>query len=95
MRFAVIYSPGPSWLPGRKVLEQPLGEHFDYMVRLHREGKAPLGGPFADETGPARALAILEAPDYETAARLVAEDPIVRQGIARAELHPWQEMLTQ
>ena len=32
--FLIIYRPGPAWLPGKSVSEQPLKEHGRYMLGL-------------------------------------------------------------
>jgi hypothetical protein len=37
--YAFIYSPGPQWIPGKPVTEQPLQEHMGYMVELKKQGK--------------------------------------------------------
>jgi hypothetical protein len=34
MTFLVIYRPGPSWLVGKPISEQPLKEHGKYMLSL-------------------------------------------------------------
>ena len=33
--YLVIYRPGPAWLVGKSVLEQPLKEHGKYMLSLY------------------------------------------------------------
>ena len=35
-------------------------------------------------------IGIFEAPDEETAQRIIADDPVARGGFARAELRPYQ-----
>jgi hypothetical protein len=36
--FLVIYRPGPAWLVGKSVSEQPLKEHGKYMLSLYVKG---------------------------------------------------------
>src|SRR5688572_30368617 len=36
--YLVVYRPGPSWLPGKPVTEQPLKEHGRYMIELYTKG---------------------------------------------------------
>ena len=54
--FVFVYRPGPAWLPGRGILQQPLAEHFAYMEKLQQDGVLCVGGPFKDGAG---ALGIL------------------------------------
>ena len=84
--FIVIYKPGPGWLPGKSLSEQPLQEHGKYIFSLHSQGILKLGGPFADETGGA---AVIEAADDTEAKAIVAKDPAVVSQIFVTEVHPW------
>lgn len=36
--YLVIYRPGPGWLEGKAMAEQPLREHGRYLISLHRRG---------------------------------------------------------
>src|SRR5687768_11259018 len=49
--FLCVYSPGPRWLPGKPLSEQPLREHGRYMLDLYRRGVMRLAGRFADGSG--------------------------------------------
>lgn len=33
--YLVVCRPGPAWLPGKPLSEQPLQEHGKYMLSLH------------------------------------------------------------
>jgi uncharacterized protein len=84
--FLVLYRPGPAWLPGKPVAEQPTKEHGRYLLSLFAKGTLKSAGPFMDDGGGA---AIFEA-ESETALRaLVAEDPGVKSGLFQPEIHPW------
>lgn len=85
--FLVIYRPGPSWLPGKPVTEQPLKEHGKYMLSLYISGSMKLAGPLTDNAGGA---VLLDVADESEAKRVVAEDPAVKAGIFIYELHPWE-----
>ena len=63
------------------------GVHFERLQRLTAEGVMVLVGPTLGRhnTG----IAIFEAPDEETARRIMEEDPVVAGGYARAELRPF------
>ena len=84
--FLVIYKPGPAWLPGKRMAEQPLREHGKYMLSLYSQGDLKIAGPFSDETGGALVLNV--ASDAE-AKNIVANDPAVVTGVFVYELHPW------
>ena len=64
------------------------GVHFERLQRLTAEGVMVLVGPTlgSHNTG----IAIFEAPDEETARRIMEEDPVVSGGFARGELRPFR-----
>ena len=84
--FLVIYKPGPAWLPGKPLAEQPLREHGKYMLSLYSRGDLKIAGPFSDETGGALVLNVASDTD---AKNIVAKDPAVVTGVFVYELHPW------
>lgn len=85
--FLVIYRPGPAWLVGKPVSEQPLKEHGKYMLGLYIRGSMKLAGPLADNAGGA---VVLEVADQPEAQAIVAQDPAVKSGIFVYEVHPWE-----
>ena len=85
--FLVIYRPGPAWLPGKPVTEQPLKEHGKYMLSLYISGSMKLAGPLTDNAGGA---VLLDVADESKAKAIVAQDPAVKSGIFVYELHPWE-----
>ena len=58
--FLVIYRPGPAWLAGKSVSEQPLKEHGKYMLRLYVKGSMKLAGPLTDNAGGAVVLDVAD-----------------------------------
>ena len=67
------------------------GEHFARLQRLVAEGVVVLAGP---TLGPVNTgILVFEAPDEESARRLVDEDPTVAGGYARPELRPFRVSL--
>lgn len=67
--------------------QQVWGVHFERLQRLVAEGVLVLAGP---TLGPINTgIAIIEAPDEDTARTLMEEDPVVAGGYARAELRPF------
>jgi uncharacterized protein YciI len=85
--FLVVYRPGPAWLTGKSVMEQPLKEHGKYMLSLYIKGSMRLAGPLTDNAGGA---VLLEVSDEAEAKAIVANDPAVKSGIFVYEMHPWK-----
>ena len=85
--YLVIYRPGPAWLVGKSVLEQPLKEHGKYMLGLYIKGSMKLAGPLTDDAGGAVLLAVA---DESEAKAIVTADPAVKSGIFVYEMHPWK-----
>jgi uncharacterized protein len=84
--FLCVYRPGPRWLPGRPLSEQPLREHGRYMLDLYKRGVMRLAGRFADGSGGA----MLFGADDDTAAKGIAEaDPAVIAQTFTYELRQW------
>src|SRR5687768_10742942 len=84
--FLVIYRPGPAWLPGKPVSQQPLNEHGKYMLSLYVKGSMKFAGPLTDDAGGA---VVLDVADEAEAKAIVAADPAVKEGIFVYEMHPW------
>ena len=84
--YLVIYKPGPAWLPGRPLSEQPLKEHGRHMLKLYAQGSMKIAGPFGDDSGGA---ALIEAPDDNSARALIDADPGVTSGVFVAEMRSW------
>lgn len=85
--YLVIYRPGPAWLTGKSIMEQPLKEHGKYMLSLYTKGSMRLAGPLTDDAGGA---VLLEVFDEAEAKGIVVNDPAVKSGIFVYELHPWK-----
>ncbi len=85
--FLILYLPGPAWISGRPIFEQPLEAHGNYVRNYYREGKVRMAGPFLDSSGGA---SLLEVEGGEAEARSIAEnDPAVKAGIFTFTLYPW------
>jgi uncharacterized protein YciI len=85
--YLVVYRPGPSWLAGKPLAEQPLREHGRYMVELYGKGTLKFAGPFLDDSGGAM---VIEADGEAEAKALVAADPAVKGAIMVADVRPWR-----
>lgn len=92
MLFVVELEPGPGWLEGKPVFEQPLMEHARYHSEIFEQGQLYMGGPYLDDAG---GLVILQTTDLESAQKLVDDDPAVRDGIFTARIHPYMAVFNQ
>ncbi|HLK64812.1 MAG TPA: YciI family protein [Bryobacteraceae bacterium] len=84
--YLVVYKPGPKWISGKPLAEQPLGEHGRYMASLYSKGDLKIAGPFTDGSGGAL---VVNASDEAAAKSIVMKDPAVVSGVFVYELHPW------
>ena len=85
--YLVFYRPGPAWLTGKSVMDQPLKEHGKYMLSLYMKGSMKLTGPLTDNTGGA---VLLEVSNEAEAKTIVGKDPAVKSGVFVYEMHPWK-----
>jgi uncharacterized protein YciI len=84
--YLCVYRPGPRWLPGKPLSEQPLREHGRYMLDLYKRGVMRLAGRFADGSGGAM---LFGADDDASARAIVAADPAVVAETFTYELKQW------
>src|SRR6266508_403744 len=85
--YLIIYRPGPAWLTGKSVMEQPLREYGKYMLSLYIKGSMKLAGPLTDNAG---GDVLLDVSNEAEARTIVANDPAVQSGIFVYEMHPWK-----
>jgi len=85
--YLIIYRPGPAFLLGKPLSEQPLKEHGRYMLGLYRKGTMRMAGGFADASGGA---ALIDAESLEEARAIAEADPAVIAKTFIYDLHPWQ-----
>src|SRR5258708_7131716 len=91
--FVVIYTPGPAWLAGKSVREQPFyREHGRYMHQLFADKRLIMGGPFLDNQG---GLGILDVGSVARALETLAPDPAVSAQFLEAHVHPWHVAFNQ
>jgi uncharacterized protein YciI len=90
--FVIIWAPGPAWVVGKTVREQPYwAEHAAFMDQLFENGIVIMGGPFTDGTG---GLVLVEKVEEREVADLFANDPFVVNGIfALSSPKQWQLFL--
>jgi uncharacterized protein YciI len=84
--YLCVYRPGPHWVPGKPLSEQPLREHGRYMLDLYKRGVMRMAGRFADGSGGAM---LFGADDDASAQAIVAADPAVVAQTFTYELRQW------
>jgi uncharacterized protein YciI len=82
-----LFSAGEKWNPALAKYKELLNAHLAMIGKLTQEGTLALAGPFADE-GEMKGVFVYTV-GAEEAAKLVQEDPLVKAGYLKAELHPW------
>jgi uncharacterized protein len=60
--------------------------HLDYLAALVEQEKVHLKGPFLDGAG---GMVVYKTDSLEEAQTLAQEDPYVKEGVRRLELHEW------
>jgi uncharacterized protein YciI len=80
---------GPKWTPQdtaetKKIQE----EHMANIQQMARDGKLVLAGPFTDN-GELRGIFVFQGISADEAQQLAANDPAVKAGRLRMEMHPW------
>lgn len=87
-RWLTVYEPGPKWVEGKSIFEQPgIEGHAEYHQGLWREGKLVRSGPFMDVGGGAT---VLIAKNRQAAQDLIDADPAIKSGVMKSTLlHAW------
>lgn len=89
IRYVVFHRPGPAWLPGKSLFEQPgVTDHVAHYRQLLAAGKLALGGPHVDEQGGGMMIPAAGVGEDELR-HFAAADPAVRSGLLQFELRPW------
>lgn len=89
VRFVVFHIPGPKWLPGKTLFEQPgVMDHVGHYGTLLQAGKLALGGPHLDGKGGGMMIPAAGVTEAEISA-FAAEDPAVKAEVLRFEIRPW------
>src|SRR5258708_38787407 len=90
--FMILWAPGPAWVLGKAVREQPYWtEHAAFMDLLFAKGRVIMGGPFTDGTG---SLFLVEAGEESEVRPLFANAPfVVHRFFVLNSLKQWQLFL--
>jgi uncharacterized protein YciI len=70
--------------------ERIMGEHFEYLKGLFEKEKLVLAGPCLDK---AFGIVIFTAESEEEARKIMEDDPSVKAGVMKSELHSFRVSL--
>jgi len=87
--YLALLHRGPNWTaavtPEAEAIQRA---HLANIRQMAESGKLVLAGPFTDESD-LLGIFVFQGVTREEAARLCANDPAVKAGRLRVELHPW------
>lgn len=85
----VLMKAGEHWSPDAPESMEVIKRHHAFIQQMTEQGNIALAGPFPlTDPGDLRGAVIFRVGEAQ-AAKLVQEDPIVKAGVLKAELHPW------
>ena len=84
----VLLKSGEKWNPSAPEFMDVMKQHHTFVQETEK-GKIAVAGPFPfDDPGELRGIAIYRVGAEETA-KIVQDDPIVKAGLLKTEIHPW------
>jgi uncharacterized protein YciI len=85
----VLMKRGDHWNPNAPEFMDVMKQHHAFVKRMTDQGNMAIAGPFPfSEQGDLRGVAIFRVGAKQTA-KLTQDDPIVKAGLLKAEIHPW------
>ena len=85
----VLMKRGERWNPEAPEFMEVIKQHHAFIEQMTAEGNLAIAGPFPlSEPGDLRGATIFRVGEAQTA-KLAQEDPVVKAGILKPELHPW------
>lgn len=85
----VLMKRGDHWNPNAPEFTDVMKRHHAFLKQITDQGKLAIAGPFPfSEEGELRGVAIFRVGRDETAT-LTQDDPIVKAGVLKPEIHPW------
>jgi uncharacterized protein len=85
----VLMKRGEKWDPGTPGFTELVDQYPVFLKRMTSQGKVAVAGPFPFATpGELRGVAIFRLSTEQTA-KLTQDDPTVKAGVLKPELHPW------
>ena len=85
----VLMKRGDKWNPTSPEFMDVMKQHHAFIKQMTDQGKLAIAGPFPlNAEGDLRGVAIFRVGAEQTA-KLTQDDPIVRAGLLKPEIHPW------
>jgi uncharacterized protein YciI len=85
----VLMKRGDHWNPNAPEFMDVLKQHHAFVKRMTDQGNMAIAGPFPfSDQGELRGVAIFRVGAEQTV-KLTQDDPIVKAGLLKAEIHPW------
>jgi uncharacterized protein YciI len=85
----VLMKRGEKWNPGAPEFMEVMKQHPAFVKQMTAQGYMAVAGPFPfSDQGELRGVAIFRV-GTEQAATLVKDDPTVKAGLLKPEIHPW------
>jgi uncharacterized protein YciI len=85
----VLMKRGDHWNPDAPEFMEVIKRHHAFVRQMTEQGNLAIAGPFPlSDPGELRGVSIFRVNEEKTA-KLGQEDPAVKAGLLRPELHPW------
>jgi uncharacterized protein YciI len=85
----VLMKRGDHWNPSAPEFAEVVKHHHAFIQKMTDRGSLAIAGPFPlSDRGELRAVAIFRVGEDQTA-KLAQDDPAVKAGFLKPELHPW------
>jgi uncharacterized protein YciI len=85
----VLMKRGDHWNPNAPEFMDVMKQHDAFVKQMTDQGNMAIAGPFPfSEQGELRGVAIFRVGAEQTA-KLTQDDPIVKAGLLKTEIHPW------
>ncbi len=85
----VLMKSGDHWNPNAPEFMDVMKQHHAFVKRMTDEGNLAIAGPFPfSDQGELKGVAIFRVGAEQTG-KLIQDDPIVKAGLLKAEIHPW------
>jgi uncharacterized protein len=85
----VLIKRGDKWNPEAPEFMDVMKQHHALVKQMTEEGNLAVAAPFSlDDQGELRGVSIFRVGAEETA-RLMQDDPAVKAGLVKTEIHPW------
>jgi uncharacterized protein YciI len=85
----VLMKRGDHWNPSAPEFMDVMKQHDAFVKQMTDQGNMAIAGPFPfSEQGELRGVAIFRVGAEQTA-KLTQDDPIVKAGLLKTEIHPW------